>query len=63
MEASTTPTLSRIVIVASSMMHRHFSSHIKMVVGKKCNPNPNPNRKLTEMSRTGVVEFLATHEN
>jgi hypothetical protein len=23
------------------------------VVGKKCNPNPNPNRKLTEMSRTG----------
>ena len=29
-----------------------------LVVGKKCNPNPNPNRKLTEMSRTGNLLLL-----
>ena len=28
------------------------------MVGKKCNPNPNPNRKLTEMSRTGNLLLL-----
>jgi hypothetical protein len=28
------------------------------VVGKKCNQNPNPNRKMTEMSRTGNLLLL-----
>ena len=36
---------------------RQFES-VSWVVGKKCNPNPNPNRKLTEMSRTGNLLLL-----
>ena len=49
--------------LSSSKTNRNYSailaiswpcvSGVFTVVGKKCNPNPNPNRKLTEMSLTG----------